>query len=490
MRVLLSKNIRALEEQAFLGGYSYSDMMESAGQAAAMAIKDEIDVVGKTVAVVCAGGNNGGDGYVVARLLLNMGANVRVLFLAQPATDTAKAMRERFGGDVIPFDASYLYESDIIIDAIFGIGLSRAVENEYKVAIEAINSSAAYVVSLDIPSGLFADSNNYTVAVMADLTVTFIAYKLCNMLYPAAECFGKTVLSKINIPGHLYSSVETLGEVITPPSFEKRKADSHKGNYGTLALICGSYGMAGAAMLSCKAALRSGVGIAKLVIPDSIYQAVTSFVPEAVCLPYDVSGDMKAVACDALRGASAVLIGCGLSTMPYAQALVKAVLENYNGTLIIDADGLNILSHSIECIKSSGADIILTPHPGEMARLCKADIADIENDRVGYAVRLSESLGVTVVLKGSITVIAGKGKVYFNLTGNAGMATGGSGDVLAGITAALCTVGMDSLESAVNGVYIHGLAGDKATRHFGEISALPTDTIGFLPEAFKEFGER
>lgn len=490
MRVLRSESIKELERKADQYGYSYADMMENAGNAAVAALLKETDVKGKSVTVVCGSGNNGGDGYVVARLLSNEGAFVRLLYLSEPSTETAKYMRQRFSGEVIPFEASYLYETDIIIDAIFGTGLSRAAENEYKAAIEAINSSAAFTVSLDIPSGLFADSNEYTVAVKADMTVTFIGYKLCNMLYPAAECFGNTVLSEINMPKHLYNEVETFGEVITPPAFEKRKPNSHKGNYGTLSLICGSFGMAGAAMLCTKAALKSGVGIAKLSLPAEIYTAVTSFVPEAVCCPYDVNGDMEAVAQKAINGASAVLIGCGLSTEKYADCLLKSVLNNYNGKLIIDADGLNILSQNIEYIKRSGADIIITPHPGEMARLCGVSVSDVESDRVGFAKKLSEELGVTVVLKGSITVVASNDKIYFNLTGNPGMATGGSGDVLAGIIAALCAMGNDSLESAVNGVYVHGCAGDKATECYGEISALPTDTIGFLPEVFKKFGER
>ncbi len=490
MRVLSAENIRKIEEKAFLNGISYLTMMENAAIATLSAITERIDVAGKNVVVVAGGGNNGGDGYAVARLLENEGAFVRVLALFEPDTETAKKQRERFCGQVCEFEPSYLYEADIIVDAIFGIGLSRPVSGEAEQAVKAINSSSAYTVSLDIPSGLFADSGEAGVCVKADLTVTFIAHKICRVLHPAAENFGEVVLSDICLPSSLYENIDAVGEIIPPPVISKRKSNTHKGSYGTLSLVCGSFGMAGAALLSTSAALRCGVGIARLVIPEKIYPAVTGFVPEAVCKVYNPKGNMKEVAQIAAQGASALLIGCGLSTEEYAVSLFKEVLSAYSGRLIIDADGLNILARNIECIKSSQADIILTPHPGEMARLMGVSVSEIEKDRVGYAKALSDKYGCTVILKGNITVVASCGKVYFNLTGNPGMAKGGSGDVLAGMVAALCCTGMSSIDSAVAAVYLHGAAGDRASLSLGEISALPSDIISFLPELLKQFGER
>ena len=490
MTVLSSENIRKIENRAFESGISYLTMMENAAAAATEAIKEKIEVVGKSVAVVVGGGNNGGDGYGVARLLENEGAFVRVLSLCSPSTETARYERQRFASEVCDFEPSYLYEADIIVDAIFGIGLTRPVTGEYAEAVNAINGSNAYTVSLDIPSGLFADSGEKTLCVKADLTVSFIAHKICRVLHPAAEYFGEAVLSDINLPKHLYEGVETIGEIIPPPVFKKRKANTHKGSYGTLSLVCGSYGMAGAALLCTRAALRCGVGIARIVLPKEIYPAVTGLVSEAVCKPYEVTDDMSVVAKSAVEGASALLIGCGLSTAPYAESLLKEIIKSYDGRLIIDADGLNILSSNIDLIKGSRADIILTPHPGEMARLMGVGVGEIENDRIGYAKALSDKYGCTVILKGSITVVACNGKVYFNTTGNPGMATGGSGDVLAGMVAALCCTGMESGDSAVTAVYIHGAAGDRASSVYGEISALPSDTVEFLPELFNKFGER
>lgn len=490
MRVLSAENIRKIEQKAFESGISYITMMENAAAAATKEIIKRTEVVGKQAVVVVGGGNNGGDGYGVARLLENEGAFVRVLVLCQPATETAKEECERFGGEICDFEPSYLYEADIIVDALFGIGLSRTLSDKYEAAVKAINGSSAYTVSLDIPSGLFADSGEAGPCVKANLTVTFIAHKICRVLYPAAEFFGEVVLSDIGLPGYLYEGIQAVGEIIPAPVFEKRRANTHKGSYGTLSLVCGSYGMAGAALLSARAALRCGVGIARLVLPESIYSAVTGFVSEAVCLPYKESDDMKAVAVSTLNGASAVLIGCGLSTKPYAKNLFKEVVKNFGGRLIIDADGLNILASDIECIKGSKADIILTPHPGEMARLMGVSVGEIENDRIYYAKALSDKYGCTVILKGSITVVASSGKVYFNTTGNPGMATGGSGDLLAGMVAAFCCTGMSNIDSAVTAVYLHGAAGDRASSVYGEISALPSDTVSFLPELFKEFGER
>ena len=490
MRVLSAENIRKIEQKAFDSGISYLTMMENAATATVSAIVKRVNVVGKNVVVVAGAGNNGGDGYAVARLLENEGAIVRVLSLFAPATETAKKQRERFSGQVCEFEPSYLYEADIIVDAIFGIGLSRPLTAEALEAVKAINSSSAYIVCLDIPSGLFADSGEEQICVKADLTVSFIAHKICRVLHPAAENFGEVVLSDIGFNQFLYENVDAVGEIIPMPVIPKRKNNTHKGNYGTLSLICGSFGMAGAALLSTLAALRSGVGIARLIVPESIYPAVTGFVPEAVCKVYDINGDMKAVAESAVQNASAILLGCGLSTQEYAVNLFKEIIKTYSGRLIIDADGLNILANNIECIKSSQADIILTPHPGEMARLMGVSVSEIEKDRIGYAKALSYKYCCTVILKGNITVVASGGRVYFNLTGNPGMAKGGSGDILAGMVAALSCTGMNSTDSAVTAVYIHGAAGDRASLSLGETSMLPSDMISFLPELFKEFGEK
>lgn len=489
MNVLNANDIRKIEKNAFESGISFLDMMENAGIGAVKEILKRYQVNGKNVVVVAGGGNNGGDGYAVARLLENEGAFVRIIKTDEPYSETAKEMASRFIGEVIDFDASYIYEADIIIDAIFGIGFSRCLDERYEEIIGSINGSSAVKISLDIPSGVFADSNQVKNAVKADLTVTFIARKPSSVLYPAAEFYGECVTVDIGIGLDAFNGIKKVGEIISAPVFKKRIRNTHKGTYGTVSLICGSYGMAGAAVLSAKAALRSGVGLAKITVPENIYPVITLSVPEAVCNVYTKNDAPKSIIGKAINGARAVVFGCGIGVTDFTKELLNQVLENYNGKLIIDADGLNIISTNIECIKHSGADIILTPHPAEMARLCGVSVESIENDRIGYAKTLAKTLDCTVVLKGNITVIASKEEVYFNINGNAGMATGGSGDVLSGIMGAVACNLTDAQDIAVSSVYIHGAAGDMATEKYGEISALPTDTIKFLPEVYKTLGE-
>lgn len=489
MKVYSASDIRKIEVAANKGGISFLSMMENAGAAAVKEILKRYNVSGKSVTVVAGGGNNGGDGYAVARLLENEGAFVRVLKIEEPSTDASKEMARRFMGQVTDFEASYLYETDIIIDAIFGIGLTRALSGRYIEIVKAVNGSSAAKISLDIPSGIFADDNKAFTAIRADLTVSFIARKISSVLYPAAAYYGECRVADIGTPAYAFEEIKEVGEIIPAPFFKKRNPNTHKGSFGTLSLICGSFGMAGAAVLSTKAALRSGVGLAKITVPESIYPVVTLSAPEAVCNVYKEGDDVDVIVQKALSGARAVVLGCGLGLSDLSLKLVKKVIESYKGKLIIDADGLNLISSNIECIKRSGADIIITPHPAEMARLCGTDVESIENDRLGYAGNLSEELSCTVVLKGNITVVASKGKIYFNTTGNAGMATGGSGDVLSGIMGGVACVLDDVTDIAVSGVYIHGAAGDMASEKYGEISALPTDTVSFLPEVYKALGE-
>ena len=272
--------------------------------------------------------------------------------------------------------------------------------------------------------------------------------------------------------------------IIKKPFFEKRKHNSHKGTYGTALLICGSYGMAGAAMLSAKSALRSGVGIVKCLLPKSIYSPFTTFLPEAVCIPSEENqnGILRfdsAVLTEHLKKCDAILLGCGLGCNNDIKNIAEFVIKNTNKPLIIDADGINAIVDSIDILKTSNAPIILTPHPGEMARLCKTTVFDIESNRIFYAKKFATEYNVTLVLKGSNTLVAHPdGNISFNVLGNAGMATGGTGDVLAGITVSLLAQGVNNPAEAA--VYLHSSAGDKAALKRNIHSLLPTDIIDEL----------
>lgn len=488
MMVCTVENVRKTEENAAKAGMSYFSMMENAGKSVAEEILKRKEVNGKKVLVLCGGGNNGGDGYVVARLLEEKGAFCKVMAFAEPQSEAAKFARKLYIGDFTDKSLEEIYEADIIVDAVFGTGLKRKAEGEYAEIIKAVNRSKAYTASVDIPSGLFADSGEENLCVNADLTVTFIAYKTCHLMFPARNYCGEIVLSAIGVPPSAFEGIDIIGKVIEPPVLKKRQSDTHKGSYGTACLVVGSYGMAGAAILSLKGCIKSGVGIAKATVPEEIYPIITVGVPEAVCNVY--GRENIKTACDKAMDCDALLMGCGLSKDETQREIFSYIIKNFKKKLIIDADGINLLSENIECIKHSEADIVLTPHPLEMARLCKTEVANINKNRIFYAKKLSSELSCTVVLKGAVTVVCDKdGQVYFNVTGNPSMAKGGSGDVLAGIIVSFAAQGYSCEEAARMGVCIHGLAGDVSRDKNGEISALPSELIDSLSEVFKKLGE-
>lgn len=284
-----------------------------------------------------------------------------------------------------------------------------------------------------------------------------------------------------------------ITEVFTP-DLPHRPADSHKGTFGTTVLINGCYSMVGAAIICTRAALKSGVGKAFAVIPDSVYGIFTAAVPEAICLP--IKHDRRGMSRlsnteklkEILKKADSVVIGCGLGQSKSTEKLLRFVIENTKSRLIIDADGINLISNNIGFIDKANADIILTPHPAEMSRLCKKNVKEIERDRVKTAMEFAAEHNVTVVLKGKDTVVASKnGRVYINKTGNSGMATGGSGDALAGIIGAMTAFDKDIDRAVINGVCVHGLAGDFAAEKLSETAMLPTDLIEQLPFVYKTY---
>lgn len=478
MKVLKKAQIRAAEENAVLNGiFSYTALMKNAGCAAADIICQHYNVQNKRVTVVCGCGNNGGDGLVVASQLSAEGAIVTVcLPLGDVKTDTARQMYP-LPPDV-KFSSVVEYNCDIMIDALFGIGLDRALEGAAADTIDKMNLCDAKKIALDLPSGVFCDGGVAGRAFRADLTVTFIALKPCHLLPPSSEYCGETVVADIGAPISEYEYLTTK-----PPVKQARPKNSHKGTFGTALLICGSYGMCGAEILAARAALRSGVGILKAVVCDKNYTAFTSSVPEAVTIPVGTAMSGAPAIDDktletALSSSSALLIGCGLGRSAESVKLVKRVLSLVNIPTVIDADGINALGGDINIIGKIKAPVIITPHPAEMARLCSVDTADIERNRVKYASALATEKGCVVVLKGANTVIAAPdGRVFFNTTGNAGMATGGSGDVLSGMLVAQLATGSTALRAATDCVWLHGHAADLATEHISEEALLPSDII-------------
>lgn len=481
MNILTKELIKKSEESAVKNGaFSFRQLMYTAGTRAAEIINDKFDCRNKKVALLCGKGNNGGDGFVIAKFLYGIGADVTVITpLGAPETDDAAYYYNELEYIKKTDEFNITTDYDIIIDALFGIGFKVREDFKVQSLFEDINHHKALKIAIDIPSGVEADSGKIgKAAVMADFTVTFIALKPCFVLPEGLDYCGEYTVADIGV-----APLEGGYPIIQKPVFSKRRHNSHKGSYGTALIIAGSYGMAGAAILSAKAALRSGLGIAKCVLCEGIYAPFTSSLPEAVCLPckQTTSGVLESDCIDIKelsKSASALLFGCGVGKGKDIEIILSDIINNCEIPVVLDADGINALSLNIDILKKAKAPIIITPHPGEMARLCGKTVAVIESDRISAARNFAQNYGCIVVLKGADTIIASQdGEICFNITGNPGMATGGSGDILSGIIVSLLAQGYSPLFSAKAGVYLHGSAADRAAKKRSMHALLPSDII-------------
>lgn len=513
-RVVTAANMRRLEQAAVDAGDSYAALMERAGIAASDAFIKRMAFSDRDIVLVlCGGGNNGGDGFVIAeRLCEKTDAAVYVLLCAQPQTELARDRFRRLSQTraiVNEWDEetqkqelpAFVSNVTCVIDAVYGIGYRGALPASLCVLFDHIRQTRLPVLAVDIPSGLAADDGTADPHTLhATMTVTFTAKKPT-----MASAFGRTfcgelVIADVGIPTSLTARCETPLHFLTEPDvrvcFEPRPADSHKGTFGSVLSLCGSYGMAGAALLCGKAALRCGAGLLHMALPASVYPIVASQLWEAVCHPLaEVSGCIAASQAPKLAqtadGVKAVVVGCGLSQTEEAVLLLEAFLPQIKVPLILDADGLNILSAHTHIGKAIKAPLIVTPHPLEMARLLDATVEAVQRDRIGAAVRYAAMSGAVTVLKGHRTVIAAPtGEVFINPTGNCGLATGGSGDVLSGMIASFVAQGMAPLDAACCGVFLHGRAAELTAEHFGVTAMLPTDLIEALPSLLSQYEKR
>ena len=507
MKVLSIDSMRKLEQAAVAGGLSYLRLMENAGSAAARVIRSTWAMEGRRVTVLCGNGNNGGDGFVIARKLLDEGAAVTVVLMSgAPTTEQAREMLERLKGTEVnlcnpetePFLAAEAVRSaGMLIDAVFGIGFHGALPDYMRHLFRLACGTAAPVVAVDIPSGLNADTGEADADVLpATLTVTFSALKPALIAAACAPQYGRVEVVSIGIDEELidrYSHGQiTVSYSMVQSHFTPRAADSHKGTYGHLLTVTGSDGMAGAARLCAEAALRCGVGLVTAALPRSIYPIFAAALPEAVCLPLD-SADATAQMAVRIKqkAATAVVLGCGLGRTPAAEEMVWDVLTHGDTPLVLDADGINIAAQHIDRLKTIRRPLVLTPHPAEMARLIGGTVADVQSRRTAVAREFAEEYGVTLVLKGHETVIASPHRaLLLNPTGNPGMATGGSGDVLAGMIGAFLAQGMEPWAAAMCAVYLHGAAGDRAAKRYSQHAMLPRDIIAALGESFLDLEKR
>jgi hydroxyethylthiazole kinase-like uncharacterized protein yjeF len=512
MKVLNSAQMREIDRKTIEEvGIPGPVLMENAGLRIFLEIETRFPALAKEKIVVVAGkGNNGGDGLVVARHLLNHGARPVVLLLAareEVKGDAALNLRiaQAIGVDVREIKSVEDWEKQkaaicgatIVLDAIFGTGLLKAAEGVYARAIEDINACAAYRVAVDIPSGLSSDGFELIgPAVKADLTVTLAALKIAHVLPPAEDYVGELVVADISIPGRLFDNPDLkLGipeKAALLPVFAKRKNDTHKGTYGHVLVIAGSLGKTGAAVMAARAALKTGAGLVTVATAASCLPVIARSTVEFMTEPLQETAE-RTIAAEAAdrafslsQGKDAVLIGPGISTHPSTAGFLSSLLPRLKGPVVIDADGLNLIGLNPEMLARVPRPAILTPHPGEFARLTGFSIADILKRRLELAPAFAEKHRVYLVLKGYRTLVASPdGRVFINPTGNPGMATGGSGDVLSGILASLLAQHKDPLLSAVAGVYLHGLCGDLGAEKLSEKALTAGDLIRFLPRALK-----
>lgn len=509
MKIYTSENIKALEKLSTEKGTSMAELMTNAGNAVADAVLGEFpSVQGKKLVILCGKGNNGGDGYVCANRLFENNALVRVVLLqGPPATGLAmNAFKELYSAipvhDFCQEDEdgkadilSYIANADVIVDGIFGFGFKGAVRGYLTDIIKAVNVSEAFKLAIDVPSGVCCDSGEVLgEAVKADFTVTFTAAKPSFFIEPGKSYCGKFKVASVGIDGADIKNMPTEFAVLTDSDAKKlmptRKSDSNKGTFGKLVIVCGSMGMIGACIMCAKGALRSGVGLVNIVVTKDIYPLIAPILPEPIFTVLDFENlDAKKKSFEkltyALSSASSVVMGCGLGEL--AEKYVPLILENCVCPILLDADALNYISKHMGLLENRNYPIIVTPHPGEMSRLTGKEIKEIQSHRLETAKKFTEKYGVITLLKGSGTVVCSPNEgvsTHINISGNAGMAKGGSGDVLSGIIGSLAAQGLSPEKAAVLGAFVHGKAGDLAAETLGKTSVLPTDLIEYLPKVY------
>lgn len=476
-------------------------LMENAGNAIATYIYRKYGT-DKKITVVAGSGNNGGDGWCAARLLHAKGCDVEVLSLCPREKmrelvlknyEIARNLSVKYVLDVTSAQIeSKIAECDIVVDAILGTGITGTVKDDAKKAIDIINASNKTVISVDVPSGINAtDGSVCGTAVKADCLLVLGTLKQGLLFYPARDYFKSVEIDKISISDNVFATVsnkKTYTQKEISKLFVERKANTHKGSFGKLGIIAGSVGMTGAACLCAEAALRSGAGIIQLAVPQSLNNVFEIKLTEQMSRPmpeneYGALARSKELV-DFCNGKSALVIGPGLSTESDGQLFIPDILDTFDGSIVIDADGLNLIAKNPNVLKCGKC--IVTPHLGEMSRLTGLTVEQISKNQSDVALDFAKKYNVVVVLKNYITVIASpNGSVVFNTTGNSGMATGGSGDVLSGIIGSLSAQGYNNFDAAVIGTFINGFAADIASENMSKISLAPSDTVNSLKTAFK-----
>jgi NAD(P)H-hydrate epimerase len=505
--VLTADEMRSIDQETIRHHVDGLTLMEHAGKGVTEEMLEALRPrKTSTIVIVCGKGNNGGDGFVVARHLKKRGYRVKVHLVGKPAevkgdalvnlkrcrklgiriNQLDKAVTDRLEGD--------LDKANIIVDAIFGTGFEGSPRGLAREVIDLINLSGAPKVAIDIPSGVNSSTGEANLAIGADLTVTMALPKRGHMLYPGKALTGNLVACDIGVPPEVVYDFEPDTFLLEADDIRAglplRPPDAHKWTCGHVAVIAGSTGYTGAAALSCVSALRSGCGLVTLAVPRSLNPVMEVKLTEVMTQPFEETPDgslaygARSGLLDFIERADAVAIGPGLSRHGDTFKLVRSLMRRIGRPCVLDADGINAFEGHASKLKSLGYPLVITPHAGEASRLMGIEKEKIAAQPVEFARRVASNLELVVVLKGAPTVVASPdGRVFINPTGNPGLATAGSGDVLTGIVAGLLAQGVHAVEAACMGVFIHGLLGDMLLEETGYVGFIAGDLAETIPEA-------
>lgn len=478
-------------------------LMENAGQSAYVVLSKEIGIKGKKFLIFCGPGNNGGDGFVIARKIHSNGGSVKVFFGGNQSKCKGAA---KLNFDIIsrlPIEIHQLtsieaiktavYHCDVIVDAILGTGITQHVEGLYRDVIELINTSSKTVLSVDIPSGVNGDTGKVMgTAVKADYTVTFGLPKIGNMLFPGYELGGKLYVSFISFPPEMYDADSLKIAINDPVKLSPRDINGHKGTFGDVLFIAGAANYFGAPYFAAASFMKAGGGYSRLAAPASITPFIANkgseivFAPQKETSSGSIARDNKKTLLELSEKVDMVVLGPGLSLNEETQQLARELAQTIKKPLLIDGDGITALCKDLSFIKDRQAETILTPHLGEMSRITKMTGREIDANKIDVLQRTARELNAIIALKGAHSLIGYPDeRVFINMSGNSGMATAGSGDVLAGTIAAMFGLGLSVPEAVRKGVFMHGLSGDLAAAEKGEDGITAQDILEYLPLAVK-----
>lgn len=495
MRLATKEIIYKIDKLSEKAGIESAILMENAGKNAAQEISNSISEK-KDVLIVCGKGHNGGDGYVIARHLKRMGFDVSIYPYNIPKKGNDPTyLNYRICKNIgIDFIKDLSKKFDVIIDSILGIGLKLPLKEQLQSLLDILNKKNAFKIAIDIPTGL--DSNTGIVgkyAFKSDLTITMELPKIGMYITPGNLFCGDIKVSDIGIPSSIYSNIKfnnyAIDKNLAKYLLPKRSDNSHKGSFGKILLIGGSKSYPGAIMLSSKSAVKSGAGLVYSAFPESLSRTISSYIPDTIKIPLketeegsiDLSNFKKII--DVSNDMDAVLIGPGISDNKVTLNFVEMIVGEIDKPIILDADGLRILYNNSISIKTD--KLLITPHPGEAARVLGINADEINTKRLNFARLLSDKFKCTVLLKGYKSIITNGNETYINLSGNSALARGGSGDILSGIITAFMGNGMDILNAASLGSYLHGLTGEIASENLSKYSISMDELIAIIPEAFK-----